>query len=147
VIRKNREYGLIGILSLSIIYIVSACQYKPSGVRPFDYPPAKWVSESGDFWFAYTGTEEKENSSGWPIMDGGYMIEGKSYKCKVEFAHYYEVFFYGEDEEEIFMGTCVFGAEKLKVRVLKGKYKGDKKITFIRYPLETESEEKDTEIR
>lgn len=57
---------------------------------------------------------------------------------------YYGVLFYGEDEE-IFMGICKFSAEKLKVKVIRWKYTEDKKITFIRYPLESESEEKDTE--
>jgi len=145
--KKNRRYGLMGILSLVIIYLVVGCI--PNVARPFDYPPAKWVSESGDFWFVYTGDEERENPDDWPNLDGGYMIGGESHKCKVRFAQYHEgICFYEENEEEpVFLASCVFGPEKIKVRVVSGKYKGDKKITFIRYPLETESEEKDTEIR
>lgn len=139
---KIKKYQIAITLSLCMAYLLTACQCKPNGVRPFDYPPAKWVSESGELWFTYTGNEKEKNSSGWPFLEGGYKKGEESFQCCVEFTQYYGISIYNaENKERVLSGICKFGKEELVVKVRQGKkYKEKEKITFIRYPLETESE-------
>ena len=46
-----RRKLLPGAVCLCMAVMVCSCQNLPHGERPYDYPPAKWVSESGDLWF------------------------------------------------------------------------------------------------
>lgn len=69
-------------------------------MRPFDYAPARWVAESGDFWFVYTGTEKEDNRSGRPVLDGQVTIGEEKFDCKVEFSGYYGVAFYKKEDWE-----------------------------------------------
>lgn len=86
--------------------------------------------------------EKEKNSSGWPFLEGGYKKGEESFQCRVEFAQYYGISIYNaENNERVLSGLCKFGKEELVVEVRLGKkYKEKEKITFIRYPLETESE-------
>ena len=49
-----RRKLLPGAVCLCMAVMVCSCQNLPHGERPYDYPPAKWVSESGDLWFEVT---------------------------------------------------------------------------------------------
>ena len=48
--KEIKKYLIAGIAVVCMLLLTS-CQDLPNGERPFDYGPAKWVSESGDLWF------------------------------------------------------------------------------------------------
>ena len=83
-----RRKLLPGAVCLCMAVMVCSCQNLPHGERPYDYPPAKWVSESGDLWFEVTEDTMAREGNCYPILDGGAVIDGKTYECKVEFDSY-----------------------------------------------------------
>ena len=154
-----RRKLLPGAVCLCMAVMVCSCQNLPHGERPYDYPPAKWVSESGDLWFEVTEDTMAREGNWYPILDGGAVIDGKTYECKVEFDSYVRVIFWDKNvwvqymrdlewENEwhpiphpptLVSGTCRFSPKKVKVSVFEGsQYFQNEKIIFIRQPSDKE---------
>lgn len=150
---------ILGLACMSISAMVCSCQNLPQGERPYDYPPAKWVSESGDLWFEVTEATMAREGNRYPILDGGAVIDGKEYACKVEFDTAFGVCFWDKNvwgqymrdlewESEwrpiphpptLVSGTCRFSPKKVKVSVFEGsQYFQNEKIIFIRQPSDKE---------
>ncbi len=81
--RGNKSI-LMGIMCFSVLCLVSSCRL-PQGERPFDYEPAKWISESGEFWFEVTEDTVATEENPFPVLEGGVTLDGEEYVCKVMF--------------------------------------------------------------
>lgn len=158
--KEIKKYLITGIAVVCMLLFTS-CQDLPNGERPFDYGPAKWVSESGDLWFEVTQETVFKGGTDYPVLDGEIKVGDEIFECKVEFNGAYTVSFWEENDwelvkksdklkrkssKELVVGTCRFGKKKLvvKVREEMGQYFNGEKITFIRYPVEETS--KDVEM-
>lgn len=125
-------------LILVIIITFSGCMPN-QGKRPFDYPPAKWVSKSPDVWFIVNSPEKDSEY----FKPQGYLnLNGESINIVANFDYNVSVYFHRKDHVDdpvLFGGTCEFFSDKMVIKVdkkndnlFKGKYD---KITFIRTPL------------
>ena len=118
------------------------------GGRPTDYGPALWISEEPYIWFEVQ--EEVEYTRGNnPIVKGELTIDDEVYPCRVTFKPAGGICFYMESDwdeknkvmllsyEQLMMGTCKFGPDKLVVDVNEdmGQYYNGERLTFIRVPL------------
>ena len=106
--------------------------------RPFNYPPAKWVSESPTVYFIVSEDDYKKSSSVEKYLDGQLNLEEQSIELRVRFNPACWVYF--EDKNKIvkFDGQCKFKPDQLIVKIDKktdklfgGKYKY---IMFKRMP-------------
>ena len=122
---------------LTFFIFFSGCDMH-SGKRPYDYPPAKWVSEKPEMWFnigksdnsAYT---PREKIYGFLVLDGQ-TIEIEVFFDKGDGVYFNEI----NDFDTFTKGRCTFRSEKLVVKIDKERdnfLKGlCETITFIRVP-------------
>ena len=142
-----RKRILFCIVSCLIICCIG-CQNNDFGGRPTDYGPALWISEEPYIWFEVQ--EEVEYTRGNnPIVKGELTIDDEVYPCRVTFKPAGGICFYMESDwdeknkvmllsyEQLMMGTCKFGPDKLVVDVNEdmGQYYNGERLTFIRVPL------------
>jgi hypothetical protein len=116
------------ILMFPIFVLCSGCDMH-SGKRPYNYPPAKWVSEKPEMWFG--GVYWKYG------FDGCLILDGQNIEIEVFFNKGDGVAF-GEKGKLGTRGRCKFRPDKLVVEIDKERdiyFKGEyKTITFIRMP-------------
>ena len=160
--KEIKKYLIAGIAVVCMLLLTS-CQDLPNGERPFDYGPAKWVSESGDLWFEVTQETVFKGGTDYPVLDGEIKVGDEIFECKAGFDMTYYIRFWEKSDWEklqksgglkgekvdslaLLAGVCRFGKKKLVVHVLDevGQYFNGEKITFIRYPVEETS--KDVEM-
>ena len=146
-----RKSILFCIVSCLII-CCNGCQNNNFGVRPTDYGPARWISEKPYIWFDVQEEVEYTRTNN-PIVKGELTIEDEVYPCIVTFNPADGIYFHMESdwdettrvihipEEELMVGYCKFGTEKLIVDVDddRGQYYNGERLTFIRVPLESDS--------
>lgn len=137
---------LSGIMAFAIVFMLSGCDilrwipnfgYHPYvGERPYNYPPARWISETPDFWFDIPIIDE---SSDYPDRYKGQLtVDGHSDVIYVAFGYIDQIYFVKESDDKLYYlnGNCEFSPEKLVVTVdketdtlLNGQYDT---ITFVR---------------
>ncbi len=147
----------LGVL-LVVALITIGCGAEHPTERPFNYPPAKWVSDVPDISFIVS--EEKYAEWVYPptddyILDGELNVGGKTTGLEVFFNGGNQVYFYDKEKSSqpgirgidkydyvLIEGDCTFGPEELIVevnektdKVFDGKYEI---ITFDRIPDELE---------
>ena len=134
------------------------CQNNNFGVRPTDYGPALWISEEPYIWFEVQ-EEVEYTRANTPIVKGELTIEDKVYPCRVTFNPADGIYFLMESdwdettrvingsEEDLIVGYCKFGPEKLIVDVddERGQYYNGERLTFIRVPLESDNTKSETD--
>jgi|TergutMp193P3_1026864.scaffolds.fasta_scaffold142744_2 hypothetical protein len=109
-----------------------------SGERPYDYPPAIWVSEKPKMWFEIGEFEKNAQRN---RVYGNLIVDGQSIEIEVFFDYGSGVYFtYPANQDATDRlttgGDCKFSPDKLIVKIrerdslFNGKYKT---ITFIRY--------------
>lgn len=129
------------IASLTILLLTCSGCIAHQGERPFDYPPARWVSETPDLWFDVYSFDEYANRI--IELDGQLVLSEQSIDVIVWFNYTDVVTIRKKDSDNnlaSLKGTCKFDPEKLIVTVdketdtlLNGQYDT---ITFIRKPTE-----------
>jgi len=116
------------------------------GQRPFDYPPAKWVSEDPDIWFVTRAPGDPLPAgvtNSW-VQIGQLRINGETIDIVVGFdgGHGIDVDARTQTSTNnvLFLGSCKFSPDKLTVSIYKnydnifnGQYKT---IVFNRIPLD-----------
>lgn len=141
----NIKKILIGLMSVAIVFILSGCDitgwlpnfgYHPYvGERPYDYPAARWKSETPDFWFDTNLSDTDE----YMILKGELTYDDNSVEVLVDFGFTDDIHIReNKSNAELrgLSGHCKFSPEKLVVTVdketdtlLNGQYDT---ITFIR---------------
>lgn len=132
--------SLFIIVSICIIITFSGC--KPyQGKRPFDYPPARWISETPNLWFDVESTYE--DATKITEMYGQLISKDQAIDIIVTFGYTNEIIIRQKDDStnNNLTGHCQFSPEKLIVIVetendslLDGQYDS---IIFIRTSLPT----------
>ena len=126
-IGDKKKYFVTAVM-IFIFVLTSGCDMN-AGKRPYDYPPAKWVSEEPEIFF--DGVYKRHG------LDGYLILEGQSIEINVFFNRGKGVSISIDDSIKL-IGLCVFHPNKFTISVKKeddnifnGQYK---KITFIRVP-------------
>jgi hypothetical protein len=110
-----------------------------SGERPFDYPPARWISDTPNIWFDVVPYFKDENKE-WSDLEGILETSEHSIKIIVWFPNTDIVVIREQvDKDNRWLrGTCKFSPDKLIITIekekdtlLNGQYDT---ITFIRVP-------------
>jgi len=124
-------------LTVLIFVFCFSCD-RHSGERPYDYPPARWVSEKPKMWFVI-GESDKSAYSPRQKIYGNLILDGQSIEIEVSFNKGSGMAFFGIGNEKLdTRGRCKFHSDKLIVNIDKerdGFFNGlYKTITFIRVP-------------
>ena len=129
-------------IAILIFVLLSGCDMH-SGERPYDYPPAIWVSEKPKMWFEIGEFAGRSAESPPLMIYGNLLLDGQSIEIEVFFDKGSGVYFtYPANQDATdrltTRGSCTFSPDKLVVKIdkerdkfLNGKYKT---ITFIRAP-------------
>ena len=125
------------ILPLIFILISFGCDIN-AGKRPYDYPPAKWVSEEPKMWFEI-GESDNNPYALLEEINGYLVLDGQNIEIEVFFDYGVGVFFSEKGYYEPFtMGICKFFPDKLVVQIYKERDNFLNglcdTITFIRVP-------------
>ena len=130
---------LIIVLAIFLFIFSSSCDMH-SGKRPYDYPPAIWVSEDPIMWFEIG---KSDNSAYVPIekIFGYLILDGHNIEIEVFFDYGNGVYFNEKNDaldRPTTRGRCTFSKDKLVVKIdkkrdffLNGLYET---IEFIRVP-------------
>ena len=127
--------GFFIILSFFICILLFDCDMH-SGRRPYNYPPAKWVSKEPEMWFEIDQSDNSANTPKEKIY-GCLVLDGQNIEIEVFFDRGISVYFNSINDFDSFTrGSCKFHPDKLVVKIdkemdnfLNGLCK---KITFIR---------------
>lgn len=131
---------LIICLTFLLFTLFHGCNFIPhQGERPFDYPPARWISENPNIWFDVVSHDGNPSRRSEP--KGKVELTGRSVEIIVGFDITNRIFVrenINASNPQGFNGTCKFNPEKLIVTVNKEKdtlFHGEyDTITFIRIP-------------
>jgi len=109
------------------------------GERPFDYPPARWISQTPDLWFDVGDKSVYQDATKELLLEGQLTTENQRMDVLVSFGAVDEIYIKRKIDGAKpcwFKGHCKFSPEKLVVTVekdsdslLNGQYDT---ITFIR---------------
>jgi hypothetical protein len=126
-------------LTIFFFVLLSGCDMF-SGERPYNYPPAKWVSEKPKIWFEI-GEPNNDPSTPIETIYGFLVLGGRHIEIEVFFNKGNGVSFYKKgnfNDGPYTRGTCKFSSDKLVVNIDKERdnyFNGlCETITFIRVP-------------
>ena len=124
-------------MGIFLFVLLSDCD-RYSGRRPYDYPPAKWVSEDPKIWFEIGKSSHSPHAPREKIY-GCLVLNGQNIEIEVFFDYGNGVYFREKSNDDpVTRGECAFHSDKLVVKIDKERdnFLNElcETITFIRVP-------------